>query len=274
MTETQIESIVEEKMVDKLLKDTIYKKLKKQNLESLNTLANNLNIEVKEIKPNGKIQKKKRINLLNDIECVIKSLSSREKVEKMKISNIGIEIEVKHILEYDIDINEFIGLGLCLPLQRFFEENPVLQADFTNSCDLINISDTIKSNNCNPIEVQGLYILTISKNDIDYIVKLGSFAESQGMYKRICSFGGGNYETGSLTNKWFQRFIKKALEQGYTSKFTYYNRYQEKIIINNLDGEPIEMIPYVMRPLETDLFIKYYNTNNNIPPIFGSNCCK
>jgi hypothetical protein len=274
MAETQIESIVEEKMVDKLLKDTIYKKLKKQNLESLNTLANNLNIEVNEIKPNGKIQKKKRINLLNDIECVIKSLSSREKVEKMKISNIGIEIEVKHILEYDIDINEFIGLGICLPLQRFFEENPVIQADFTNSCDLINISDTIKSNNCNPVEVQGLYILTISKNDIDYIVKLGSFAESQGMYKRICSFGGGNYETGSLTNKWFQRFIKKALEQGYTSKFTYYNRYQEKIIINNLDGEPIEMIPYVMRPLETELFIKYYNTNNNIPPIFGSNCCK
>jgi hypothetical protein len=274
MTETQIESIVEEKMVDKLLKDTIYKKLKKQNVESLNTLANNLNIEVKEIKPNGKIQKKKRINLLNDIECVIKSLSSREKVEKMKISNIGIEIEVKHILDYDIDINEFISLGLCLPLQRFFEENPDLQADFTNSCDLINISDTIKSNNCNPVEVQGLYILTISKNDIDYIVKLGSFAESQGMYKRICSFGGGNYETGSLTNKWFQRFIKKALEQGYTSKFTYYNRYQEKIIINNLDGEPIEMIPYVMRPLETELFIKYYNTNNNIPPIFGSNCCK
>ena len=134
------------------------------------------------------------------------------------------------------------------------------------------MNDTIKSMNCIPVEGQGLYILTISKNNIDYIVKLGSFAESQGMYKRICSFGGGNYETGSLTNKWFQRFIKKALMQGYTSKFTYYNKIQEKIIINNLDGDTIEMMPYVMRPLETELFKKYNNTNCNIPPIFGSNC--
>lgn len=272
MTETKMEPIVEEKMMNKLLKDTIYKKLKKQKLESLITIANILNIEVTKIKANGKIQNKTKTELLNDIEFVIKSLSSREIVEKMKISNIGIEIEVKHILDYDIDIDELIGLNLCLPLQRFFEENPVIQPDFNNSCDLINISDTIKSNNCIPVEVQGLYILTIRKNDIDYIVKLGSFAESQGMYKRICSFGGGNYETGSLTNKWFQRFIKKALEQGYTSKFTYYNRFQEKIIINNLDSETIEMTPYVMRPLETELFKKYNNTNSNIPPIFGSNC--
>jgi len=270
--ESKMESIVEEKMMNKLLKDTIYKKLKKLKLESLIALANILNIEVTKIKPNGKIQNKNKTDLLNDIECAIKSLSSREIVEKIKISNIGIEIEVKHILDYDIDIDELIDLNLCLTLQRFFEENPVIQPNFSNSCDLINISDTIKSNNCIPVEVQGLYILTISKNDIDYIVKLGSFAESQGMYKRICSFGGGNYETGSLTNKWFQRFIKKALEQGYTSKFTYYNRFQEKIIINNLDGETIEMTPYVMRPLETELFKKYNNTNRNIPPIFGSNC--
>ena len=91
------------------------------------------------------------------------------------------------------------------------------------------------------------------------------------MFKRICSFGGGNHETGSATNKWFQRFIKKALAEGYTSKFTYYNKVQEKIIIDSLDGE-MEMTPYVMRPLETQLFKKYNVSNSNIPPIFGSNC--
>ena len=119
--------------------------------------------------------------------------------------------------------------------------------------------------------MQGLYIHTIEKNGIDYITKLGSFAESQGMFKRICSFGGGNYETGSATNKWFQEFVKKALNEGYSSKFTYYNKIQEKIIINGLDGE-MEMMPYVMRPLESQLFHKYNKSNYNIPPIFGSNC--
>jgi hypothetical protein len=272
MSDTKVEFIIQENMMNKLLIETIYKKLKKLKTEQLNTLADIFNIEVLKIKTNGKNTKKTKTDLLNDIECVIKSLSNQEILEKMKNSKIGIEIEVKHILDNDIDLDELIGLNICLTLQKFFEENPAIQPLFNNTCDLINVNDNIKSNNCIPVEVQGLYLLTISKNNIDYIVKLGSFAESQGMYKRICSFGGGNYETGSLTNKWFQKFIKNALKQGYTSKFTYYNRFQEKIIIKNLDGDTIEMTPYVMRPLESEIFKKYNSTNYNIPPIFGSNC--
>lgn len=277
MSESKNEFIIEEDNEDKedninkLLNKTIDKKLTKQKTEQLISLAEKLNIDILKIK-NGKNAKKTKTDLLNDIKCVTKSLSSEEIIEKMKNSKIGIDIEVKNILDNDIGIDELISLNLCLTLQKFFEENPVIEGLFNNTCDLININDTIKSNNCVAIQVQGLYILTISKNDIDYIVKLGSFAESQGMSKRICSFGGGNYDTGSLTNKWFQRFIKKALEQGYTSKFTYYNRFQENIKINNLDGDTIEMMPYIMRPLETELFKKYNSTNYNIPPIFGSNC--
>lgn len=273
MTTTKVDLVIEkEVIINKLLSETIYKKLKKLKTEQLNTLADILHIEILKIKTNGKNTRKTKTELLNDIKCIIKSLSNEEIIEKMKNSKIGIEIEVKHLLDNNIDIDDLIGLNICLTLQKFFEENPIIQELFNNTCDLTNVNDTIKSNNCIPIQVQGLYILTITKNNIDYIVKLGSFAESQGMHKRICSFGGGNYETGSLTNKWFQRFIKKALEQGYTSKFTYYNRFQEKILIANLDGETIEMTPYVIRPLETELFKKYNYTNCNIPPIFGSNC--
>lgn len=275
MTTTNVESVIEtdtEEIMNKLLTETINKKLKKLKKEQLNALADVLHIENSKINTNGKNARKTKTELLNDVECMIKSLSNKEIIEKIKNSKIGIEIEVKHLLDNNIDLDDLIGLDICQTLQKFFEEYPIIQQLFNNTCDLINVNDTIKSNNCNPNEVQGLYILTIAKNNVDYIVKLGSFAESQGMYKRICSFGGGNYETGSLTNKWFQKFIKKALEQGYTSKFTYYNRNQEKILINNLDQETIEMTPYVMRPLETELFKKYNYSNYNIPPIFGSNC--
>jgi hypothetical protein len=260
--------------INKLLNDTISKKLIKVKIKELNTLACILNIEPFKITTNGKNKTKKtKAVLVDDIESMLKSLSNKEIIEKMKESTIGIEIEVKNILKYNIDIDELIDLDICLPLQKFFEKNPSIPERFNSTCDLtIHVNETIKSHNCVPFVIQGLYILTISKNSIDYIVKLGSYAESQGMINRIVSFGGGKYETGSLTNKWFQEFIKKALDQGYTSKFTYYNRFQEKITIENLDGKSIEMIPYVMRPLESELFKKYNTTNYNIPPIFGSNC--
>jgi hypothetical protein len=211
--------------------------------------------------------------LINEVNEKLNNKSTSGKIDIFRKNNIGFEIEVKDLLKIeDFDIDELIELNLCLTLDKFMNDNPKLAYKFTNTCDLVNINNTIKSLNCAPCEVQGLYILTINKNNIDYIVKLGSFAESQGMYKRICSFGGGNYETGSATNKWFQAFIKKALEQNYTSKFTYYNKEHENILIDNLDDEKVEMSPYVMRPLETQLFKKYNLSNSNIPPIFGSNC--
>jgi hypothetical protein len=246
-------------MLNNLLIETVFKRLKKLKINELTLLAD-------------ETEKKTKSVLVTEIEDTIKTLSNKKIIKKMKKAKISFTIEVKHLLDDDINIDELIDLKVCLPLTKFFEKNPGLQQLFDCTCDLVNVNNTVKSNNCIPIEVQGLYILTIGKGSIDYIVKLGSFAESQGMHKRICSFGGGNYETGSLTNKWFQRFIKKAFNQGYTSKFTYYNRFQEKISVSNLDGTTVEMTPYVMRPLETELFKKYSATNHGIPPIFGSNC--
>ena len=267
-----VEFIMKEDMINKLLIKTINTKLKKLKCEPINSLANTLHIEVEKIKSNGKTAKKNKSELLPEIENKLKILSNQELIKTMKNTRIGMELEVKNILDNNIDIDDLTNLNICLTLETFFEKNPNIKPLFDTTCDLVNVKDAIKSVNCMLLKVQGLYILTISKNNIDYIVKLGSFAESQGMFSRICSFGGGNYETGSLTNKWFQRFIKKAIEQGYTSKFTYYNRVQETILIDNLDGDKIEMTPYVMRPLESDLFKKYNTSNYNIPPIFGSNC--
>ncbi len=265
-------NIISEIMLKNILIKEISRKLKKEKIHNLIILSGILNIELYKIKTNGKHKNKTKNELLFEIDSLIESLTLKEITEKIKASKIGVDIEVKHILDNDIIIDDVINLEICLTLEEFFKKNPVIKPLFNNTCDLVNVNNTIKSNNCIPNETQGLYILTISKNNIDYIVKLGSFAETQGMYKRICSFGGGNYTTGSLTNQWFQKFIKAALKQGYKSKFTYYNHIQEKIKINSLDGEIMEIIPYVMRHLESDLFKKYYNTNYNIPPIFGSNC--
>jgi hypothetical protein len=240
---------------------------KKLKLNRLQQLAISLGIGIM-----GKTKKKIKKDLVNDIKCKLEDLSTVEQIYHIKKCKIGMELEVKHILRNGINIDELINIGICLPLPEFLEKNPELCDKFTNTCDLENVNNRIKSSNCLLCQMQGLYILTINKNGIDYIVKLGSFAESQGMFNRICSFGGGNNETGSATNKWFQRFIKKALAQGYTSKFTYYNKIQEKINITDMDGNLIEIMPYVIRPLETQLFKKYNETNHNIPPIFGSNC--
>jgi hypothetical protein len=260
------------KSFEDLITTAIQKKIEKSLLNDSQQLAISLGVGISKDMDKNKQKNKQKKHLVNDIKDKLQILSTDEKIDHIKKCKIGMELEVKHILENEIPIDELINIGICLPLHEFLEKNPELCDKFTNTCDLENVNNNIKSSNCVACEVQGLYILTINKNGIDYIVKLGSFAESQGMFKRICSFGGGNHETGSATNKWFQRFIKKALAQGYTSKFTYYNKIQEKINITDMDGNLIEMMPYVMRPLETQLFKKYNETNHNIPPIFGSNC--
>ena len=263
-----------EKMDDlsELINTSINKRIDKLLLKDLQVLCKELGVDVfKKNKKNKEINKTKR-ELIDDAKVIWTTLTTQQKINIMKKEKLGFELEVKNLLAHNINIDCLVETNVCLTLATFLEENPVLQNSFTNSCDLVNINNNIKSSNCNPNEMQGLYILTIGKNGIDYVVKLGSFAESQGMSKRICSFGGGNCETGSLTNKWFQRFIKQAISLGYTSKFVYYNKIQEKILITNLDSEQIEMMPYVMRPLETELFKKYNNSNGNISPIFGSNC--
>lgn len=253
--------------IDSLINFVINKRIKSLKICDLCNVAEELELSSKIDKKN-----KKKELLINEIIDSINNLSTSHRVNIIKKYKIGLELEVKTILDNNISIDSLIASNICLKLSVLMEENQYFRELFVNVCDLQIVNDNVKSSNCIPLEVQGLYILSIGKNNIDYVVKLGSFAESQGMFKRICSFGGGNYETGSATNKWFQRFIKKAIAEGYTSKFTYFNKKQEKIMIVDLDGNQTDMMPYVMRPLESQMFQKYNKTNNNIPPIFGSNC--
>lgn len=258
--------------LDTIINESIKHRIEKQlKAEQLQRLAEALGLEIHKATAAGKKPKPKtKPELIGDILAKFETTAVQEQVQCMKDTKAGFELEVKLLL--DVDIDAIIKAGVCLPLHEFLEAHPGVKSKFTNTCDLENVNDNIKSSNCIPQEVQGLYILVICKDGVEYIVKLGSFAESQGMFKRICSFGGGNYETGSATNKWFQRFIKKALAEGYTSRFIYYNKLQEKILISGLDDEQLETIPYVIRQLEANLFKKYNESNSNIPPIFGSNC--
>jgi len=257
--------------MNNIFKNSIHKSIKKSNLANLKKLAMNLKISMKNELDKNKV---KHI-LIQEIQTKLNALSNQEILDNIKETNISfIEIRVKDLLSNNINIDTLINTGICLDLKVFFENNPSLKNKFNNTCDLIQKNTTVTSNNCQSIECQGLYILTIHKNETDYIVKFGAFAESQGMSKRIASFGGGNYETGSATNQWFQAFIKKAFGEGYTSKFTYYNHVQDKININDLDCQDKLVTPFVIRSLETQLFQKYYKSNNNIGPIFGSNCYK
>lgn len=269
---TTIDSMNQTNPIDSLIKDSIHKSIKKSNLKNLQSLANNLEISIK----NELNKNKVKTTLIQEIQSKFNQLTNQSIINNIKIKkiNLGIDIRVKDLLNNNISIDAIINTGICLDLQVFFDQNSDYKNLFNNICDLTMKNHKVTSINCQPSECQGLYILTIGKNGIDYIVKLGSFAESQGMSKRIGSFGGGCYETGSLTNKWFQEFISKAFKEGYNSKFTYFNKKQEKISITDLNNKEIFIIPYVIRPLETQLFQKYHESNNNIAPIFGSNCLK
>lgn len=248
------------------------KALKKVKTEVIKRLANELELVL--IDPTKGKKAKGKTELIEEIKAKVSSVDEKTLIDIARRMGLPMEVEVKKLLEFEIPLQRIIDSQICLPLNVFMEENPDVQDKFSLTCDLVNDNNTIKSKNCKPEEVQGLYILTICPDGItDYIVKLGSFAETQGLSKRITSFGGGNYETGSLTNKWFQRFIKRTIGEGWTAKFTYFNNVaQQKIMVKDLNGEEIEMMPYVMRPLESQLFRKYSESNNGIPPIFGSNC--
>jgi hypothetical protein len=236
--------------IDDLINNSINKSIKKIKLNKLQSISKELKIDLVN---DSNIKKNKNQLIINIIDNLNK-ININEKIKLFNKFCIGFQIEVKDILDKNIKIDELINFNICLTLDDFFEKNSILKNLFVNSCDLENCNNNIKSNNCDKNEVQGLYILVISKKNTDYIVKLGSFAESQGMFKRIISFGGGNYETGSATNKWFQKFIKNAIQEGFTSKFLFYNHQQDKIFINDIDGNKIQVIPYIIRPLESQLF--------------------
>jgi hypothetical protein len=274
MTENNFDNLINElsnlniNLIDDLINNSINKSIKKIKFNQLQSISKELKIDL----VNDSNKKKNKNQLINNISDNLNKINCNDKIKLFNKYSIGFQIEVKDILNKNIKIDELINSNICLKLDEFFKKNFFLKNLFCNSCNLENCNNIIKSNNCDKKEVQGLYILVISKNDKDYIVKLGSFAESQGMFKRIISFGGGNYESGSATNKWFQIFIKKTINEGFTSKLLFYNHEQDKISINNLEGNTIQVIPYVIRTLESQLFKLYNDTNYNIPPIFGSNC--
>ena len=131
----------------------------------------------------------------------------------------------------------------------------------------------IPDENSKKIE-QGVYLLSVKNtNGIWVIIKIGSFAETQGMSKRIQSFGGGNHETGSATNKWFQKAIKYFINCGLECRFTYRLKFVKNIIDDDpMYDEPKEIKPYLIREAETRAFEVHNLLNNGNCPIFGENC--
>jgi hypothetical protein len=250
---------------DDLFKKSYVKQIKALKVAQLERLLTRLSIE--------RAKKMNKAEMTEKVLTELQKMETKEIISALRQTNTGFAIEVKDLLANNVDIGQIIESGICAKLDQFLEAEPSIKTRFVNTCDLLLVNETVTSKNCAQKEVQGLYLLTIEKGGVSHIVKMGSFAETQGMARRLTSFGGGCYETGSLTNKWFQRFMKKALSDGYTCKFTYYeNEEQTAITTTDLDGNTITMMPYVMRPKETQLFDKYNNYNNNIPPIFGSNC--
>jgi len=191
-------------------------------------------------------------------------------VDVFRSSAIGFKYKLK--TDQQFTVVDLVNSGICLPLDVLFNVHPFLAEKFKMECSLVNINNNITSVNCVKNTIQGLYILSILVDNVDYIVKLGSFAQSQGLFSRICSFGGGNYETGSSTNKLFQWFIKKVVTEGHSAKFTYYEHEQASVTTEDITGDAIVVIPDVIRHQESTLFRLYGEANGNISPIFGSNC--
>ena len=265
-----VQVLVKAQGFDDLFNKSYVKQLKSLKVPQLEKLMTHLSIARTKEEGGKKLNK---AEMTEKVTTELQKMGTKDIIAVLKQTNTGFAIEVKDLLVNNVDIGQIIESGICARLDQFLEAEPSIKARFVNTCDLLLVNDTVTSKNCAQKEVQGLYLLTIEKEGVAHIVKMGSFAETQGMAKRITSFGGGCYETGSLTNKWFQRFMKKALSDGYGCKFTYYeNEEQPTITTTDLDGNTIMMMPYVMRPKETQLFDKYNNYNNNIPPIFGSNC--
>lgn len=262
--------VVDINNINTIFIDTIKNEIAKLKKKKLELILTDLNIEYpKNLKKAKDLFTKEMIT--ENLNTIMSSIKNHK---------LGLKIEVKKLLDKNINIDDIVKSGICLKLYDFLDANSELKNKFNNEINLIKKSKengkcTITyENKIDKEKHQGLYILTIKKKNTedDYIVKLGSYAETQGIYGRINSFGGGNYDTGSFTNKWFQKFITKAIDEDYTSKFIYFNKKTDKIMINNLDDKVQYIKPYVVRDLETQLFKKYLKTNNNIPPIFGSNC--
>jgi len=249
---------------DKLIKRMNIVSLKKINLSSIQT---------------------SNYSFLKNKKQIISYILSLNDIERLKLykKHFIYEIYIKDIIKYNIPFSLLTENNICLKLNKllnFKRNNILIKKLFTNTIYLSYSNNKIIPNNESDhnlnsfslpsilsLKKQGLYLLCVDK----FIVKIGSFSESQGIGGRINSFNGGRYDSGSITNKWFQQFIRECLINNLTCYFKVYFHDIEEMKIN-IFGLDTLIIPYVIRKFETELFSIYLTLNNNIPPIFGKNC--
>jgi len=250
------------------------KLIKKKNIDSLKKI-------------NLSIIHSSNYSFLKNKKQIISYILSLNDIERLKLykKHFIYEIYIKDIIKNNIPFSLLTENNICLKLNKllnFKRNNILIKKLFTNTIYLSysnnKIIPSIESDNKSSLnsfslpsilslKKQGLYLLCVDK----FIVKIGSFSESQGIGGRINSFNGGRYDSGSITNKWFQQFIRECLINNLSCYFKVYFYDIEEIKIN-IFGVNKLIIPYVIRKFETELFSIYLTLNNNIPPIFGKNC--
>jgi len=261
----KIDNLEEKKCLNKLTILSGDKLIKKKNIDSLK-----------------KINSLSNFSFLKNKKQIISYILSLNDIERLKLykKHFIYEIYIKDIIKNNIPFSLLTENNICLKLNKllnFKRNNILIKKLFTNTIYLSysnnKIIPNIQSDNKSSfsyilsLKKQGLYLLCVDK----FIVKIGSFSESQGIGGRINSFNGGRYDSGSITNKWFQQFIRECLINNLSCYFKVYFYDIEEMKIN-IFGVNKLIIPYVIRKFETELFTIYLTLNNNIPPIFGKNC--
>lgn len=275
-----------EKSKEWLLKLIKKKAINKDLNLMIDTLDENIIKDGKEYKSKDQI---KKLNISKKKNFLVK-LIKENKINIMKVLDIKFNKKYKLTLD-NIDNTDmflkYLKSNHPLDLATFLNDNRL--KNFNNECELKleKINNNKKGNLLNDSKIlplksdetfkqkkQGLYILSVCIIDnIWKIIKLGSFAETQGLCGRLSSFGGGSYDTGSKTNQLFIKYVSFLLKNNMRVKFNYYLKEVKPIIIE----DPIlktkkEIIPYLMRLLESEIFKIYFELNKNRNPIFGDNC--
>ncbi len=236
----------------------------------------------------GTFKSKTKNVLIHDIQFLLKLDECKGKHFDSSViilnQNIRNPLRIKDFFSFKPEMFDFINGSIPLLEEEFLNfttKRGVAYRDIFNYQLNLVVKDTkngttvtaIPDENSKKIE-QGVYLLSVKNQFHQWvIIKIGSFAETQGMSKRIQSFGGGNHETGSATNKWFQRAIKYFISCELECRFTY----RLKFVKNTIDDDPMydepeEIKPYYIRKAETRAFEVHNLLNNGNCPIFGENC--
>ena len=272
----------------------VLKVIDNSKVDDLNLIVEKYSVDIikidKKYKSKSQIKKLNKTKKKNLLKKLMKEINTNDVLnihfnQNHKLTLRDIDNKETETNETDMFL-KYLKSNHPLDLTTFLNDNRL--KNFNNECELklekmnnnkkgklLNDSK-IQALNCDETfkqKKQGLYILSVCIDNIWKIIKLGSFAETQGLCGRLSSFGGGSYETGSGTNKWFIKYVSFLLENNMRVKFNYYLKEVKPIIIeDDLLTTKTEIIPYLIRPLETELFKIYFELNKNRNPIFGSNC--